>query len=134
MKIVLFKGSKVNGEHAMTKGLRRIFDTDKTTEIERRVNAVEWVNKNKIVMSKELIGFDNVKSIFRMQPEGFIASTYPDGTYDYLCPNDGVIHQLEIKEVETEKPWTIKEINGSEYVEYLNYNGTDKKYNYYKKE
>lgn len=77
--------------------------------------------------------YNDLKWRTKRVPEYLFAHTEFECTQDYHAPNRMFKvdkHIIMLVEVDTSRPWTILDYDGSEYIQYLDYNIIDKEANY----
>ena len=133
MKILLFTGY---GGHAATPQMRKILN--KYTWIRGRTGEViDYVENNHVLyQSSQFIEAEkelknNRELIVKFEDE------QKSERYQHYVVWNANFHRyssFSITEVDTTRPWTIKEYDGSEYIEYLDeYEIEDEELNYYEK-
>ena len=130
MKILLFTGY---GDSSGTPKMREIMKKYigircRTGEIIEYIenNRILFVDLSEFTMNIAKNKMDNDNEII-VEFEGF------DNKYHYKS-NAGYMSSFSIVDVDTTRPWTIKEYDGAEYIEYLDENKLiDKELNYWNK-
>lgn len=120
MKMVLFTGY---GGIYLNDDFKKVF-TD--FSIQNRINAVNY-----LLTHCEKMNDDYYKYLEQVKRKDVIVQA-DNKTFTCWNINNDCICVFSIVDVDTSKPWTIEEYDGSEYIKYLEFELVDEKYNYYK--
>lgn len=87
---------------------------------------VEYIENNAISLTS-----DNIESYLKKHKNS-IGKLEENNTYYVYDEGINCLKCLSIENVDTSKPWKISEYDGSEYIQYLDYEIVDKDLNYCK--
>lgn len=120
MKILLFIDYGPNYVHPL---LEHVYQKDENFPKNRTGAIIDFIeNYNKLIDSEKVISLAHDESIiykFNELQQYLIWNSKKNNFSIYM-----------IQDVDITRPWTIKQYDGSEYIEYLDYNIVDSELNY----
>lgn len=124
MKVLLFTSYGGNGT---TKDMRWLlkkypFPKNRVGEI------INYIENNAISLTKE-----NIEDYLKTNKNHIGKLTENNNIYYYIYDEEiNCLKSISIEDVDNNRPWKISEYDGSEYIQYLDYEIIDKELNYAK--